>query len=332
MKLPGFSRVSTIDPSIRSHVLQAVKEREEDKDIGKGRMQDAVGVITGVGPLKGIGTATATLFAKERARHLYLLDIQDEFLRHLKDWLTENYPKTKITIVVGDCTSASTIEKLLNQVINQESKLDFFFANAGLHHIKPSFPVAVEIDDKTKSLMELKGFLRPVDQVGEEEFAELIRINTMSAFLAIKYASQAMKHICPQKGKVLPGGSIVLTSSIAGSKANAGTLGYSASKVAINSLTQTSAYYLMGKGVRVNAIAPGLIETDMTKPLFTLAKEAGSLDQMGSLNPLQRQGLPIEVAHTALFLASDESSYINGQVIPVDGGLSAGLPYNRSDV
>ncbi|OCF61155.1 hypothetical protein L486_00799 [Kwoniella mangroviensis CBS 10435] len=160
-----------------------------------------------------------------------------------------------------------------------------------------------------------------------------------SAVLAIKYGSQAMLHTSPKKGKDVPAGSIVLTSSIdcmvsiAGLKAKAGTLGYSASKAAINSLAQTAAYDLMGKGVaRVNAIALGLIETDMTRPLFILAQAAGSLDQMGSLNPLQRQGLPSEVAQTALFLASDDSSYINGQVIPVDGGLSAGLPYNKSDI
>ncbi|KAK6909549.1 hypothetical protein I203_103570 [Kwoniella mangroviensis CBS 8507] len=328
--LPGFSRSSTIDPTIRSHILQGLRDREDDQYNGKGRMQDKVGVITGVGPLNGIGTATAKLFAKEGARHLYLLDIQDESLNKLKEWLEDNYPKTKTTTIVGDCTSSLVIEDLLNQVIDQEDKLDFFFANAGLRHIKPSLPS--HLDEKTKSFLELNLFLRPVDQVGEEEFRELIRVNMMSAFLAIKYGSQAMLHTSPKKGKDVPAGSIVLTSSIAGLKAKAGTLGYSASKAAINSLAQTAAYDLMGKGVRVNAIAPGLIETDMTRPLFILAQAAGSLDQMGSLNPLQRQGLPSEVAQTALFLASDDSSYINGQVIPVDGGLSAGLPYNKSDI
>ncbi|WVW86171.1 hypothetical protein I302_108212 [Kwoniella bestiolae CBS 10118] len=297
----GFSRSASIDKSIRAKTLQNLKNRDDNKGNGKGRMEGAVGVITGETPLE-----------------------------ELKTWLQLNHPNTKVTTFSGDCSSPQTVQSLINQVVQEEGKLDFFIANAGVHHIKPSFPASA--DTKTKCLMELKSFLRPVEEVGGGKFEELVRVNVMSAFLAIKYASQAMSLTSTDRGKDTRGGSIVLTSSIAGLKAKAGTLGYSASKAAINSLTQTAAYDLMGKGVRVNAVAPGLIETDMTKPLFLLAKAGGSYETMGSLNPLQREGLPSEVAHAALFLASNDSSYINGQVSPVDGGLSAGLPYNRSDI
>nr|XP_019044142.1 hypothetical protein I302_07423 [Kwoniella bestiolae CBS 10118]OCF23072.1 hypothetical protein I302_07423 [Kwoniella bestiolae CBS 10118] len=274
----GFSRSASIDKSIRAKTLQNLKNRDDNKGNGKGRMEGAVGVITGETPLE-----------------------------ELKTWLQLNHPNTKVTTFSGDCSSPQTVQSLINQVVQEEGKLDFFIANAG-------------------------SFLRPVEEVGGGKFEELVRVNVMSAFLAIKYASQAMSLTSTDRGKDTRGGSIVLTSSIAGLKAKAGTLGYSASKAAINSLTQTAAYDLMGKGVRVNAVAPGLIETDMTKPLFLLAKAGGSYETMGSLNPLQREGLPSEVAHAALFLASNDSSYINGQVSPVDGGLSAGLPYNRSDI
>jgi NAD(P)-dependent dehydrogenase (short-subunit alcohol dehydrogenase family) len=92
-------------------------------------------------------------------------------------------------------------------------------------------------------------------------------------------------------------------------------------------LVQLAATQLAGTGVRVNAICPGLIETGMTRPLFDAARAAGKEQKIGQLNPLRRAGQPLEVAHVALFLASDDSSYVNGQAIVVDGGLSASLPF-----
>ncbi len=104
---------------------------------------------------------------------------------------------------------------------------------------------------------------------------------------------------------------------------------YSASKAGVISLAQTGAAALLGTGVRVNAICPGLIETGMTKPIFEGAREAGKGDKIGQLNPLQRAGAPEEIAAMALFLAGDESSYVNGQAFAVDGGLSSSLPFSR---
>ena len=101
---------------------------------------------------------------------------------------------------------------------------------------------------------------------------------------------------------------------------------YSASKAGVISLVQTAANQLSGTGVRINAICPGLIETGMTRPIFEQARARGSESKIGQLNPLHRHGVPDEIARTALFLASDAASYINGQAIVVDGGLSTSHP------
>ena len=100
-----------------------------------------------------------------------------------------------------------------------------------------------------------------------------------------------------------------------------------ASKAGVISLVQTTAYSLSGTGVRINAVCPGLIETGMTKPVFDGASERGTEHKIGQLNPLKRAGQPHELAAMGLFLASDEASYVNGQAIPVDGGLTASMPY-----
>ena len=92
---------------------------------------------------------------------------------------------------------------------------------------------------------------------------------------------------------------------------------------------QTAAQQLSGSGIRVNAICPGLIETGMTKPMYDMARERGQESRIGDLNPSRRGGEPEEIAHAALFLASAESSYVNGTALVVDGGLSSSHPTTR---
>jgi len=118
-----------------------------------------------------------------------------------------------------------------------------------------------------------------------------------------------------------------MTASVAGLRSNAGSTPYSASKAAVVSMAQTMAYQLVGSGIRVNALCPGLIETGMTSVLFEAARARGSEGKIGQLNPLRRAGHADEIARVALFLGSDESSYVNGQAWAVDGGLSAGHPF-----
>jgi len=156
------------------------------------------------------------------------------------------------------------------------------------------------------------------------------------------------------KDKKYPGGSIIATASVAGLRSNAGGTDYSASKAAVISIMQTTSYQLAGTGIRCNAVCPGLIETGMTSKMYVAARARGTEKKIGSLNPLMRGGVADEVARVALFLASDEASYVsdfllptherraspwwlrgqsltdrqvNGQAWAVDGGLSAGHPF-----
>ena len=162
----------------------------------------------------------------------------------------------------------------------------------------------------------------PLAEQTVEHWQEVLRVNLIGPFLAIKHS---MPHMIKQKS-----GSIVCTASVAGLKAGASGHPYGASKAGVISLVQTTAYSLSGTGVRINAVCPGLIETGMTKPVFDRAKERGTQDKIGQLNPLKRAGQPHELAAMGLFLASDDASYVNGQAIPVDGGLTASMPYRAS--
>ena len=162
-------------------------------------------------------------------------------------------------------------------------------------------------------------------KTGAEEFMRVVRGNLLTAFLCAKYAAIGMKKMSTLKQ--YPGGSIVMTASVAGLRSNAGDSFYSASKAGVVSLAQTLAYQLAGTGVRVNAVCPGIIETGMTSLMYEHARNRGTEGKIGQLNPLKRGAVADEVARVALFLACEESSYVNGQAWAVDGGLSAGHPY-----
>lgn len=123
------------------------------------------------------------------------------------------------------------------------------------------------------------------------------------------------------------GGSIIMTASVAGLRSNAGSTAYSASKAAVVSMAQTMAFQLTGTGIRVNALCPGVVQTGMTALMYAAAAQRGTTSKIGQLNPLRRGAAADELARVALFLGSDESSYVNGQAWAVDGGLSAGHPF-----
>lgn len=127
--------------------------------------------------------------------------------------------------------------------------------------------------------------------------------------------------------KPYPSGSIIGTASVAGLRSNAGPTDYSASKAAVISIMQTACYQLAGTGIRCNAICPGVIETGMTSKMYEMARSRGTEKKIGQLNPLKRGAVADEVARVALFLGSEEASYVNGQAWAVCGGLSAGHPF-----
>jgi NAD(P)-dependent dehydrogenase (short-subunit alcohol dehydrogenase family) len=191
-----------------------------------------------------------------------------------------------------DAGDEAQVKALVDKVVADHRRLDIMFANAGVSG----------------------GFDGIFDQ-DAAVWAEILRINLIGPFLAIKYAAPAMK--------ASGGGSIIATASVAGLRAGAGGPAYSASKAGVINLVKVAATQMVGAGVRVNAICPGLIETGMTEFIFDRARAKGQEQMIGHLNPMKRGGAPIEIANAALFLASDESAFITGVLLPVDGGQSA---------
>jgi NAD(P)-dependent dehydrogenase (short-subunit alcohol dehydrogenase family) len=196
-----------------------------------------------------------------------------------------------------DAGDEEQVEALVAHTMRDHGGLDIFFANAGI-----------------------SGGFASIFEQDADDWAEILRVNLIGPFLAIKYAAPAMKE---------RGGSIIATASVAGLRSGAGGAAYSASKAGVINLVKVAATQLAGGNIRVNAICPGLIETGMTELIFERARAKGQADMIGHLNPLKRGGAPIEIANAALFLASDEASYVNGQAIVVDGGLSASHPFNH---
>ncbi len=256
-----------------------------------GRLEGKVAIVTGAA--SGIGRASAIAFAREGAKVL----VVDREAAGLAVTVAEIKAQGGEALArpadVGDETQVSAYVAL---AVETFGGLDVVYANAGI-----------------------SGGLTPLLEQPVELWTEVLRVNLIGPFLAIKHAAPRMI--------ANGGGSIVLTASVAGLRASAGGSPYAASKAGVVSLAQTAANSLSGTGVRVNAICPGLIETGMTKPIFDRARAKGSEGKIGQLNPLQRAGRPPEIAAMAVFLASDESSYVNGQAFAVDGGLSSTLPF-----
>ena len=203
------------------------------------------------------------------------------------------------TVVGADLTGADVdcdagdedaVKALVERVVADHGRLDIFFANAGVSG----------------------GWDGMFDQ-SAADWTEILRVNLIGPFLGIKYAAPAIKATLDSKSG--GGGSIICTASVAGIRAGAGGAAYSASKAGVINLVKVAATQLAGSGIRVNAICPGLIETGMTGEIYDRARAKGQADKIGHLNPLKRGGEPGEIAHAALFLASDDASYVNGQAL-----------------
>lgn len=164
----------------------------------------------------------------------------------------------------------------------------------------------------------ISGGLPNIFEQTEEAWKEILQVNLIGPMLAIQVAAPVLI----KNG----GGAIVCTASVAGLRSGAGGPAYSASKAGVINLVTIAAQQLAGTNVRVNGICPGLIETGMTRPTFERAAMKGTSHKIGQLNPLRRAGQPEEIARAALFLASDDASYVNGHALVVDGGLSSSLP------
>ena len=260
-------------------------------------------IVTGAG--SGIGRAAACLFAAEGGQ-VVVADISD------------GADETAATIAAAggvarairiDAGREEDVVRTVALACDAHGGLDVMFANAGI-----------------------SGGMANIFDTDVALITEVLRVNLIGPYLAIKHAAPRIaERAAGSRTGSDTGGAIVLTASVAGLRSGAGSPAYSASKAGVINLAAVAAQQLSGSNVRVNAICPGLTETGMTRPTFDYAREAGKMDRVGRLNPLRRGAQPEELARVALFLASDDASYVNGQAIAVDGGLSSSHPVTKQD-
>lgn len=234
------------------------------------------------GAATGIGKEIALCLAREGA-DIAMCDLNKDALLQAKAEI-ESSGRQCLTAVV-DVSSAEAAEDMVNKTLDKFGRIDILINNAGI--VRDSL------------LMRMK----------EEDWDAVISVNLKGAFNFTKAVAKAM--VKQRSGR------IVNIASVIGIRGNAGQANYAASKAGIIGLTKSSARELASRGINVNAIAPGFIRTQMTDKLTEAQRE-----QMLEATPMARPGEPKEVAGTALFLVSEASSYITGEVIKVDGGMA----------
>jgi len=259
------------------------------------RLQGKVAVITGAA--SGIGEATARLFAFEGAAVL-LADINDEKGEKLAADIARSGGQA--TYVHADVAREADVKAMIDAAVSRHGRLDTIFNNAGF-----------------------AGTTGPIAEIPVEEFDATMGVLLRGVFLGVKHAAP----ILAAQGS----GTIINTASVAGLRAGYAPHVYSVAKAAVIQLTRTVAMELGEKGVRVNCICPGGIAT----PLLANGFAGEGMDEASAMElvkqtiamfqPLQRAGLPEDIASAALWLASEESSFVNGHALVVDGGLTGGV-------
>jgi len=252
------------------------------------RLRDKVAVITGAA--SGIGRATALLFAREGAR-VVVADIQEAEGRAAVEAIEASGGRA--TFVRCDVGRSVEVRALFAAARAAYGGLDVLFANAGI-----------------------PGFATRLTETSEARWRRILDVNLTGVFLCLKHG---IPRLCEAGG-----GSAILTASIGGLAAFPGSAAYSAAKGGIIALARTAAIEYADRGVRVNAICPGYIHTPLTGRNLPPAARAALVAKLAGDAPLGRMGTPEDVARLALFLASDESAYVTGLAIPVDGGVVAG--------
>ncbi len=251
------------------------------------RLNDKVVIITGGSG--GIGFATARLFVHEGARVL-LVDQKEGPLQEVAAQIGGN-----IAWTAADVSKPEDTERYVREAVERFGGVDILFANAGI-----------------------EGAVRPLTETAPEEFDRVLAVNVRGAWLGIKYAAPEIA----KRG----GGSIVLTSSVAGLVGARGLGPYVASKHALIGLAKSAALELAAQNIRVNTVNPGPIENRMMRSIEQQANPGDPVavkSGFETLIALKRYGTNDEIARLALFLASDESSYCTGSVFVADGGMTA---------
>ncbi|MFI8964714.1 SDR family NAD(P)-dependent oxidoreductase [Streptomyces sp. NPDC053493] len=235
------------------------------------------------GAASGIGRATALRFAAEGAR-VVAADVDAERLGTLGDGVTT-------VTVTGDVSDDADARRMIDTAVERFGRLDVLVANAGV------IP------------------LLDVTEASAADFDHVMAVDGRGMFLTCKYAIEAMRGT--------GGGAIVCTSSVSGVAGQARQAVYGPAKFVATGLTKHLAVEWAAHGIRVNAVAPGTIETERVAAVRDEPGGAAYLDTVAGAHPMARFGRPEEVAAAILFLASEEASFITGAILPVDGGYLA---------
>jgi len=233
------------------------------------------------GSARGLGKSIAHKLASHGAK-VVISDVQMDLAEATAKEFVEN--GCEAIAIRADVSNSEDVKKLIDETVSKFGTLDIVVNNAGI----------------TKDTL--------IMRMTEEAWDAVINVNLKGSFLVIQAASRIM-----MKQRY---GRIINISSVVGRMGNAGQANYSASKAGVMGLTKSAARELAPRGITVNAIAPGFIETDMTRNLPQEVR-----DSYMQSTPLKHFGAPEDVASAVAFLASDEASYITGQIIGVDGGL-----------
>jgi len=239
-----------------------------------------VALVTGAG--RGIGRAIALQLAEYGAK--VVVNYRNSIAQVEELLLTIKNAGGEAIAIQADISKEDEVKNLVDEAVKNYGRLDILVNNAGI----------------TKDTLMMR--------MTEQDFTSVLDINLKGTFLCTKYASNVMMK--QRSGK------IVNISSVSGITGNIGQVNYAASKAGVIGLTKAAARELALRGITVNAVAPGFIETDMTDQLSDKVKEANLVNI-----PLKRFGKASEIAGAVCFLASDAASYITGQVLQVNGGM-----------
>ena len=244
-------------------------------------LENKVALVTGAG--RGIGRAIAIALAEEGAGVIVNYNGSEERAKEVKQTIEENGGKA--SIYKCNVSDFEACETMIREIVKEHGHLDILVNNAGI--------------TKDGLIMKMR----------EEDFDRVLNVNLKGTFNTIRHSARQM--LKQRSGK------IINISSVSGILGNVGQANYAASKAGVIGLTKTMARELGSRGITVNAIAPGFVDTEMTEVLSEEIRENACKQII-----LGRFGKPEDIANAAVFLASDKADYITGQVISVDGGMN----------